>query len=87
MDLSSDREALKAEFLRSAGFGDARRTPFAGDASTRAFERLHVFVFEPRALALHAALLAVACLVAAAYPALLAARLPIAATLRKETLS
>jgi putative ABC transport system permease protein len=50
-------------------------------------ERLHFFVFEPRALALHAALLAVACLVAAAYPALLAARLPIAATLRKETLS
>jgi putative ABC transport system permease protein len=50
-------------------------------------ERLHFFVFEPRALALHAALLAVACLVAAAYPAFLAARLPIAATLRKETLS
>lgn len=50
-------------------------------------ERLHFFVFEPRALALHAALLAGACLVAAAYPALLAARLPIAATLRKETLS
>jgi putative ABC transport system permease protein len=50
-------------------------------------ERLHFFVFEPRALALYAALLAGACLVAAAYPALLAARLPIAATLRKETLS
>jgi putative ABC transport system permease protein len=50
-------------------------------------ERLHFFVFEPRALALHAALLAVACLGAAAYPVLLAARLPIAATLRKETLS
>jgi putative ABC transport system permease protein len=50
-------------------------------------QRLHFFVFEPRALALHAALLGVACLVAAAYPALLAARLPIAATLRKETLS
>lgn len=50
-------------------------------------QRLHFFVFEPRALALYAALLAVACLVAAAYPALLAARLPIAATLRKESLS
>ena len=50
-------------------------------------QRLHFFVFEPRALALHAALLGMACLVAAAYPALLAARLPIAATLRKETLS
>ncbi|HEY7510094.1 MAG TPA: ABC transporter permease [Vicinamibacteria bacterium] len=49
--------------------------------------RLHFFVFEPRALALHAALLAGACLVAAAYPALLTARLPIAATLRRETLS
>jgi putative ABC transport system permease protein len=50
-------------------------------------ERLHFFVFEPRALALHAALMAGACLAAAAYPALLAARLPIAATLRRETLS
>jgi putative ABC transport system permease protein len=49
--------------------------------------RLHFFVFEPRALALHVALLAAACLAAAAYPALLTARLPIAATLRRETLS
>jgi aminoglycoside/choline kinase family phosphotransferase len=39
--LGSDREALKAEFLRGAGFGDARREPFSGDASTRLFERLH----------------------------------------------
>jgi putative ABC transport system permease protein len=50
-------------------------------------QRLHFFVFEPRALALHAALLAATCLLAAAYPVWLAARLPIAATLRKETLS
>jgi putative ABC transport system permease protein len=50
-------------------------------------QRLHFFVFEPRALALHAALLASTCLLAAAYPVWLAARLPIAATLRKETLS
>jgi ABC-type lipoprotein release transport system permease subunit len=49
--------------------------------------RLHFFVFEPRALVLHAALLAAACLAAAAYPALLTTRLPIAATLRRETLS
>ena len=42
MDLSSDREALKAEFLRGAGLADARRVAFAGDASTRAFERLHL---------------------------------------------
>lgn len=49
--------------------------------------RLHFFVFEPRALAWHGALLGAACLAAAAYPAFLAARLPISATLRQETLS
>jgi putative ABC transport system permease protein len=49
--------------------------------------RLHFFVFEPRALALHAAFLVLAALVAAAYPVLLAARLPIAATLRRENVS
>jgi hypothetical protein len=37
----SDREALKAEFLRTSGFGRARREPLGGDASTRAYERLH----------------------------------------------
>lgn len=42
MDLSLDREALKTAFLQDAGFGDARREPFAGDASTRTFERLHL---------------------------------------------
>lgn len=42
VDLSSEREALKAEFLHAAGFGNARREPFAGDASTRTFERLHL---------------------------------------------
>jgi len=40
--LSSEREALKAEFLRAAGFGAARRQLFDGDASTRVFERLHL---------------------------------------------
>jgi hypothetical protein len=49
--------------------------------------RLHFFVFEPRALALHAGFLVLAALVAAAYPVILAARLPIAATLRKESIS
>jgi len=49
--------------------------------------RLHFFVFEPRALALHAGFLVLAALVAAAYPVALAARLPIAATLRKENVS
>ena len=38
--LSSDREALKAEFLAGAGLGDAAREPLAGDASTRRYERL-----------------------------------------------
>jgi len=32
---------LKAEFLRRAGFADARREPMPGDASTRLYERLH----------------------------------------------
>lgn len=49
--------------------------------------RLHFFVFEPRMLALHAGLLAGACLLAAAYPVALAARLPITATLRRESVS
>lgn len=42
MDLSFEREALKAEFLRTAGLAEARREPFAGDASTRTFERLRL---------------------------------------------
>jgi aminoglycoside/choline kinase family phosphotransferase len=37
-----EREARKAEFLRVAGLAGARREPFAGDASTRSFERLHL---------------------------------------------
>jgi len=41
VDLSSEREALKAEFLRGAGFADARREPLSGDASTRQYERLY----------------------------------------------
>jgi aminoglycoside/choline kinase family phosphotransferase len=39
--LSSDRDALKAEFLARHGLADARRQPLAGDASTRAYERLY----------------------------------------------
>lgn len=38
--LSSDREALKADFLAGAGLASAERRPLAGDASTRSFERL-----------------------------------------------
>ena len=40
--MSSDREALKAEFLAAHGFGAATREPLSGDASTRAYERLHM---------------------------------------------
>ena len=50
-------------------------------------ERLHFFVLEPRAVVLHIGLLAATGLGAAAYPIWVAARLPIAATLRRETVS
>jgi aminoglycoside/choline kinase family phosphotransferase len=55
--LSSEREAQKAAFLQAAGFGDARREPLTGDASTRRYERLHrpsgqtfIFMDQPPAL-------------------------------------
>jgi putative ABC transport system permease protein len=48
---------------------------------------LHFFVFEPRALVLHVALLGVAALAAAAYPMRIVGALPIAATLRREVVS
>ena len=47
-------------------------------------EQLHFFVFEPRALFVHLALLVATAIAAAAYPMWLAARMPIAATLRRE---
>ena len=50
-------------------------------------ERLHFFVFEPRAVVLYIGLLTVTGLGAAAYPVWVAARLPIAATLRREIVS
>ena len=40
--MSSDREAHKAAFLANAGLAAARREPLSGDASTRAYERLHL---------------------------------------------
>ena len=49
--------------------------------------RLHFFVFEPRTVVLHAALLCATGVLAALYPIWLAARLPIAATLRREIVS
>jgi putative ABC transport system permease protein len=48
---------------------------------------LHFFVFEPRAVWLHAALLAAVAVGAALYPMWLVARLPIATTLRREFVS
>jgi putative ABC transport system permease protein len=48
---------------------------------------LHFFVFEPRALWLHAALLTAVAFGAAVYPMWLVTRLPIAATLRREFVS
>jgi ABC-type lipoprotein release transport system permease subunit len=47
-------------------------------------ENMQFFAFEPRALVVHAALLAVTAVLAALYPMRLVARLPIAATLRSE---
>ena len=49
--------------------------------------QLHFFVFEPAALATHAALLTATALLAAAYPMWIVARLPITATLRDEVAS
>jgi putative ABC transport system permease protein len=49
--------------------------------------RLHFFVFQPRALVVHAILLALTAALAALYPMRLVARLPIAATLRAEVVS
>jgi N-acetylmuramate 1-kinase len=40
--LSSDRDALKADFLTANGLGAARRETLPGDASTRLYERLHL---------------------------------------------
>ncbi|WP_091736587.1 N-acetylmuramate/N-acetylglucosamine kinase AmgK [Phenylobacterium immobile] len=36
------RDDIKADFLSVHGFGEADRTPLAGDASTRAYERLRL---------------------------------------------
>ena len=47
-------------------------------------ENMHFFAFEPRTLAVHAALLAATAALAALYPMRLVSRLPIAATLRSE---
>jgi ABC-type lipoprotein release transport system permease subunit len=48
---------------------------------------LHFFVFQPRVALIYIALLAATALLAAVYPVYLVARLPIAATLRREVVS
>jgi putative ABC transport system permease protein len=50
-------------------------------------DRVHFFVFEPSAVLVHLTLLVVTGAVAAVYPVWIATRLPIAATLRLETVS
>ena len=47
---------------------------------------LHFFVFQPRALVVHASLLGATAILAALYPMHIVARLPIAATLRNEVI-
>jgi len=47
-------------------------------------ESLHFFVFEPRALFVHLTVFGITAIASAAYPVWLAARLPIAQTLRRE---
>ncbi len=54
---ADDREALRIAFLARTGLGAARREAMGGDASTRAYERLHlpggatrVFMDQPPAL-------------------------------------
>jgi len=49
-------------------------------------ERLHFFVFNSSAIVEHMVLLAATAIVAACYPIWLAARLPIAETLRREVI-
>jgi ABC-type lipoprotein release transport system permease subunit len=48
---------------------------------------LHFFVFQPRAVAVHIVLLVATAILAAVYPMWIVARLPIAATLRREVVS
>ena len=50
-------------------------------------QRLHFFVLEPAAIGQHLSLLAVAAIASAIYPVWVATRLPIASTLRRETIS
>ena len=42
MSSDHEREAHRIAFLKTAGLSGARREPMSGDASTRAYERLHL---------------------------------------------
>ena len=88
---------LLAESVAIVGAGGLLALPLGGalavwlDAILRSMPGmpagLHFFVFQPRALVLHLALLAATAVLAALYPMHLATRLPIAATLREEVVS
>ena len=86
-----------AESILIVGIGGILSLPL-GIALAQALDRilkampqipseLHFFVFEPRSLWIHAALLAATAVIAALYPMRIVARLPIAGTLRNETVS
>jgi N-acetylmuramate 1-kinase len=58
--LTCDREEIRRAFLAASGFADARRERLPGDASTRAYERLHlpsgsslIFMDQPPSLETH----------------------------------
>ena len=73
---------------RCRSAGRWRRSSIASSATCPAFpSSVHFFVFEPRTAVLHLALLAATGVAAAVYPVWIATRLPIAATLRLETVS
>jgi putative ABC transport system permease protein len=96
----SRRRVVADVFCESAlivGIGGATALPL-GMALARWLDRilkampgipveLHFFVFEPRAVVVHVALLVATAILAALYPMRIVARLPIAATLRNEVIS
>jgi ABC-type lipoprotein release transport system permease subunit len=96
-EVAALRANLLCESALLVGAGGAAALPLGGalavvlDRILRGMpglpERLHFFVFEPRTVMLHATLLAATGFFAALYPIWLAARLPIAATLRREIVS
>jgi hypothetical protein len=69
------------------GFALARRLEAILHAMPEIPAAMHFFAFEPRALGIHALLLAVTAVLAALYPMRLVAGLPIAATLRAEVVT